>query len=128
MVFLSAYATIRGKKDINLYKNKIPWELMNRAFAVFLFAIVFIFLGIFVLTILEPDIAFLDLIFEQVSAFCTVGLSTGITSELSLGSQAVIMLSMLIGRVGTLTLAFALSGNRPESNSFSYPKGNMHVG
>jgi len=76
LVFLSAYATIRGKKDINLYKNKIPWELMNRAFAVFLFAIVFIFLGIFVLTILEPDIAFLDLAFEQVSAFCTVGLST----------------------------------------------------
>ena len=128
LVFLSAYATIRGKKDINLYKNKIPWELMNRAFAVFLFAIVFIFLGIFVLTILESDIAFLDLVFEQVSAFCTVGLSTGITSELSLGSQAVIMLSMLIGRVGTLTLAFALSGNRLESNSFSYPKGNMHVG
>jgi potassium uptake TrkH family protein len=128
LVFLSAYATIRGKKDINLYKNKIPWELMNRAFAVFLFAIVFIFLGIFVLTILEPDIAFLDLAFEQVSAFCTVGLSTGITSELSFGSQTVIMLSMLIGRVGTLTLAFALSGNRPESNSFSYPKGYMHVG
>lgn len=128
LVFLSAYATIRGKKDINLYKNKIPWELMNRAFAVFLFAIVFIFLGIFVLTILEPDIAFLDLAFEQVSAFCTVGLSTGITSELSLSSQTVIMLSMLIGRVGTLTLAFALSGNRPESNSFSYPKGYMHVG
>jgi trk system potassium uptake protein TrkH len=43
LVFLSAAATIRGKKDINLYKNKIPWELMNRAFAVFLFAIVFIF-------------------------------------------------------------------------------------
>ncbi len=128
LVFLSAYATIRGKKDINIYKNKIPWELINRAFAVFLFAIVFIFLGIFVLTILEPDIALLDLAFEQVSAFCTVGLSTGITSELSLGSQTVIMLSMLIGRVGTLTLAFALSGTRPESNSFSYPKGYLHVG
>jgi Trk-type K+ transport system membrane component len=40
----------------------------------------------------------------------------------------VIMLSMLVGRVGTLTLAFALSGARPESNAFTYPKGNMHVG
>ena len=128
LVFLSAAATIRGKKDINLYKNKIPWELMNRAFAVFLFAIVFIFLGIFILTILEPEIAFLELAFEQVSAFCTVGLSTGITADLSFGSKVVIMLSMLIGRVGTLTLAFALSGARPESNTFTYPKGNMHVG
>ena len=128
LVFLSAAATIRGKKDINLYKNKIPWELMNRAFAVFLFAIVFIFLGIFTLTILEPQMAFLELAFEQVSAFCTVGLSTGITADLSFGSKVVIMLSMLVGRVGTLTLAFALSGARPESNAFTYPKGNMHVG
>ncbi len=128
LVFLSAAATIRGKKDINLYKNKIPWELMNRAFAVFLFAIVFIFLGIFTLTILEPEMAFLELAFEQVSAFCTVGLSTGITADLSFGSKVVIMLSMLVGRVGTLTLAFALSGARPESNAFTYPKGNMHVG
>jgi Trk-type K+ transport system membrane component len=128
LVFLSAAATIRGKKDINLYKNKIPWELMNRAFAVFLFAIVFIFLGIFTLTILEPEMAFLELAFEQVSAFCTVGLSTGITADLSFGSKVVIMLSMLVGRVGTLTLAFALSGTRPESNAFTYPKGNMHVG
>ncbi len=128
LVFLSAAATIRGKKDINLYKNKIPWELMNRAFAVFLFAIVFIFIGIFTLTILEPEMAFLELAFEQVSAFCTVGLSTGITADLSFGSKVVIMLSMLVGRVGTLTLAFALSGTRPESNAFTYPKGNMHVG
>ena len=128
LVFLSAAATIRGKKDINLYKNKIPWELMNRAFAVFLFAIVFIFLGIFILTILEPELPFTALAFEQVSAFCTVGLSTGITANLSFGSKVVIMLSMLVGRVGTLTLAFALSGTRPESNTFTYPKGNMHVG
>lgn len=128
LVFLSAAATIRGKKDINLYKNKIPWELMNRAFAIFLFAIVFIFLGIFTLSILEPNIPFISLVFEQVSAFCTVGLSTGITADLSFGSKVVIMLSMLVGRVGTLTLAFALSGTKPEANTFTYPKGNMHVG
>jgi trk system potassium uptake protein TrkH len=101
---------------------------MNRAFAVFLFAVVFIFLGIFALTVLEPDMELLDLAFEQVSAFCTVGLSTGITADLSLGSQTVLMLSMLVGRVGTLTLAFALSGQHPELNKFTYPKANMNVG
>ena len=128
LVFLSAAATIQGKKKINLYKLQIPWELMNRAFAVFLFAIVFIFLGIFSLTLLEPNIPFLDLVFEQVSAFCTVGLSTGITADLGFGAKMVLMISMLVGRVGTLTLAFALSGQRPESNHFEYPKANMHVG
>lgn len=128
LVFLSASATIQGKKNINLFKLQIPWELMNRAFAVFLFAVVFIFLGIFALAVLEPQMELLDLAFEQVSAFCTVGLSTGITADLSLGSKVILMISMLVGRVGTLTLAFALSGQRPEANKFSYPKANMNVG
>ena len=128
LVFLSAAATIKGKKNINLYKLQIPWELMNRAFAVFLFAVVFMFIGIFSLAVLEPQMDLLDLVFEEVSAFCTVGLSTGITADLSLASKAVLMVSMLVGRVGTLTLAFALSAKRPESNYFKYPKARMNVG
>ena len=128
LVFMSAAATIQGKKNINLYRTQIPWELMNRAFAIFLFSVVSILLGIFLLTILEPNMDLLDLAFEEVSAFCTVGLSTGITADLNLGSKTVLMLSMLIGRVGTLTLAFALSGQRQEVNTFKYPKANIHVG
>jgi len=128
LVFLSATATIQGKKHVNLYKTQIPWELMNKAFAIFLFSAVSILLGIFLLTIFEPEMALLDLAFEQVSAFCTVGLSTGITPSISLGGTIVLMLSMLIGRVGTLTLAFALSDRKVEANTFKYPKGSVHVG
>ena len=128
LVFMSAAATIQGKKNINLYKTQIPWELMNRAFAIFLFSVVSILLGVFTLTILEPSMNLLDLAFEEVSAFCTVGLSTGITADLGTGSQLILMLSMLVGRVGTLTLAFALSGQRQEVNTFKYPKANIHVG
>ena len=128
LVFMSAAATIQGKKNINLYKTQIPWELMNRAFAIFLFSVVSILLGVFALTILEPSMSLLELAFEEVSAFCTVGLSTGITADLSTGSKMILMLSMLVGRVGTLTLAFALSGQRQEVNTFKYPKANIHVG
>jgi len=128
LVFLSATATIQGKKHVTLYKTQIPWELMNKAFAIFLFSAVSILLGIFLLTIFEPEMALLDLAFEQVSAFCTVGLSTGITPSISLGGKIVLMLSMLIGRVGTLTLAFALSDRKVEANTFKYPKGSVHVG
>ena len=128
LVFMSAAATIQGKKNINLYKTQIPWELMNRAFAIFLFSVVSILLGVFALTILEPSMSLLELAFEEVSAFCTVGLSTGITADLGTGSKVILMLSMLVGRVGTLTLAFALSGQRQEVNSFKYPKANIHVG
>ena len=128
LVFMSAAATIQGKKNINLYKTQIPWELMNRAFAIFLFSVVSILLGVFALTILEPSMNLLELAFEEVSAFCTVGLSTGITADLGTGSKVILMLSMLVGRVGTLTLAFALSGQRQEVNTFKYPKANIHVG
>ena len=128
LVFMSAAATIQGKKNINLYKTQIPLELMNRAFAIFLFSVVSILLGVFALTILEPSMSLLELAFEEVSAFCTVCLSTGITADLGTGSKVILMLSMLVGRVGTLTLAFALSGQRQEVNSFKYPKANIHVG
>ena len=128
LVFMSAAATIQGKKNINIYKTQIPWELMNRAFAIFLFSVVSILLGIFALTLMEPSMDLLALAFEEVSAFCTVGLSTGITADLTTGSKFILMLSMLVGRVGTLTLAFALSGQRQEVNTFKYPKANIHVG
>ena len=128
LVFMSAAATIQGKKNINIYKTQIPWELMNRAFAIFLFSVVSILLGIFALTLMEPSKDLLALAFEEVSAFCTVGLSTGITADLTTGSKFILMLSMLVGRVGTLTLAFALSGQRQEVNTFKYPKANIHVG
>jgi potassium uptake TrkH family protein len=128
LVFMSAAATIQGKKNINIYKTQIPWELMNRAFAIFLFSVVSILLGIFALTLMEPSMDLLALAFEEVSAFCTVGLSTGITADLATGSKFILMLSMLVGRVGTLTLAFALSGQRQEVNTFKYPKTNIHVG
>ena len=127
LVLLSAYSTIRGKKNLELFKKRIPWELLNKAISIFLFSGSFILMGIFFLTITDPDIPFRDLMFEQVSAFCTVGLTTGITAELSIGGRTIIMLSMFIGRIGTLTLAIAL-GRRLKSNKYKYPKAELMVG
>ena len=65
--------------------------------------------------------------FEAVSAFSTVGLSTGITPDLSFVGKVVIMLSMFIGRIGTLTLAFALS-RKINSHNHEYPSAHLTVG
>ncbi len=127
LVLLSAYSTIRGKKNLELFKKRIPWELLNKAFSIFLFSGSFILMGIFFLTITDPEIPFRDLMFEQVSAFCTVGLTTGITADLSIGGRTIIMVSMFIGRIGTLTLAIAL-GRRLKSNNYKYPKADLMVG
>jgi len=127
LVLLSAYSTIRGKERLEVFKSTIPFDLLNKAVSIFLFSLSLIFLGSFLLSLTDSHIALDRLVFEQVSAFCTVGLSTGITSELSQGGQIIIMFSMFIGRIGTLTLAFALS-NRKESNDYKYPKTNVMVG
>lgn len=128
LVVLSAASTIRGRKKVELFKQTIPWELLNRAFSIFLFSASLILVGIFILAITDEHLGLARLAFEEVSAFCTVGLSTGITSELSPVGRTVIMLSMFVGRIGTITLAFALSFKKPQSNDYKYPNANMMVG
>jgi Trk-type K+ transport system membrane component len=75
----------------------------------------------------QPGRSVLDLIFEASSAFNTVGLSTGITAQLSDAGKVIIILAMFIGRIGTLTIAFAIGG-RLVSNHFKYPEGHTMVG
>ncbi len=74
-----------------------------------------------------PDRGILDLIFEEISAFGTVGLSTGITPMLSNAGKVIVILSMFIGRVGTLTVAFALGGKYIKRH-IKYPAGHTMVG
>ncbi len=127
LILLSAYSTIRGKRNLHLRNNTISFELLNRAFTIFLFASTFILFSTFILSITDPDISAMPLTFEAVSAFGTVGLSTGITASLSDEGKIVIMILMFVGRIGTLTLAFALS-KKVVSNKFKYPKAHLMVG
>lgn len=126
-IFLAAWATIRGKKNVDVFKHTIHQETLGKAYSIFLFSATFVFLCVFALAIIEPDREILSLVFEEVSAFATVGLSTGITSDLSTGGKIVIMISMFVGRVGTLTLAFALS-SRVGSTEYKYPNAHLIVG
>ena len=123
----SAIATIRGKKNVALGKRSIPLELLGKAYSIFVFACSFNLVMIFILSITDPEISIIQLVFEQISAFATVGLSTGITAELSLAGKLFIISSMFIGRIGTLTLGLALS-TRVSSNSFKYPSAHIMIG
>ncbi len=111
-----------------MFRYTIPVELLNLAMSAFLFSASSILLGVFLLTITDGHLGLARLAFEEVSAFCTVGLSTGITAELSTPGQTILMLSMLVGRVGTVTLAFALTSRKKESHDYTYPKANVQVG
>lgn len=79
------------------------------------------------LSITEKGANFLMMLFEATSAFGTVGLSMGLTPDLSPLGKIIISLTMFAGRVGPLTIAFALSQRR-EKESFKYPKGKIMIG
>ena len=126
LIGLGAYSTIRGKKKLEFLRHNINFELLNKAYSILLFAFTLIFFGTFALTITEPGKDVLALGFEQVSAVSTVGLSTGITGDLSVGGRIIIMLSMFIGRIGTLSIAFALS-KKVSTVDYQYPTAHLHV-
>ena len=127
LILLSAWAIIRNRERLEIYRSTLPFELLHKAFLVFLFSLSVIFVSTIALSLAEPDINILALVFEEVSAYCTVGLTTGITSTLSRTSQLILMASMFVGRVGTLTLVFAL-GSPKVSNDYKFPKTNVLVG
>lgn len=133
LLWSSTIATIRGRKNPELFQKTISNDLVFKAYSVFLFFVVGNLICIFLLAITEADIlampgrSLLDLIFEEVSAFGTVGLSMGITNMLSDAGKLIIVISMFVGRVGTLTVAFAL-GRKPISTSYKYPNGHTMVG
>lgn len=133
VVVLSAYSTIRGKKNIELFKKRIPAGVVFRSHSIFMFALSGIILGIFLLSITESGLLvsgqfrMMDLVYEEVSAFSTVGASTGVTPYLSNAGKIVVMISMYVGRLGTLTVAYALSRNIASTN-YTYPKESFMVG
>lgn len=127
VLFLAAYSILRGKRHIEYGQRNIPFRLFNRASIVFLLSSCFVFFGVWILTIFEPDISLIQLFFEEISAFATVGLSTGITSDLSFEGRMVIMISMFLGRVGIVTLGFSLL-RQVNSSGYEYPEEEVQVG
>jgi len=126
-LFKSAFATIRGKKAIELFKHTISFDIIDRAYSVTLFSFVLIFVSTCLLSITESNFSLLSLLFEETSAFATVGLSTGITPYLSDAGKVIIMISMYVGRIGTVTLALALTRKALYTN-YRYPTANIMIG
>ena len=127
VIILSVITTIRGKRNVEIGKRSIPHSVSYKAFSVFTFAASINILFLFFLSITDGQFDMVRLAFEQVSAFATVGLSTGITAGLSDMGKGIIIVSMFVGRVGTLTLALALS-TRATSTAYKYPVAHLAVG
>ena len=101
------------KKKPGGFHRTLPGEAIDKAGVIALLSVVVVCVGTFLLCVLEPELDFVRLLFEEVSAFGTVGLSTGITPDLSVASKLVLIFTMYIGRLGAFTL-FSLWIDRPD--------------
>jgi trk/ktr system potassium uptake protein len=123
---LVVWSEIRGERDVTIFRRRIGTHVERQALTIVLLAMGLI--GVGTLVILSvTDLPFSDVLFESVSAFATVGLTTGITAHLPPVAQLVIIVLMFVGRVGTITVATALAlggGYRP----YRYPEERPIVG
>jgi trk system potassium uptake protein TrkH len=133
VIWASVISVIRGKKNTELFRRTISNDMVLKAYAIMIFFIFGNIIGPFALAITESDLLasgqydFMDLVFEHVSAASTVGLSTGITADLSAAGKCILILAMFIGRVGTLTLAYLL-GKSVISRNYKYPSAHTMLG
>ena len=115
-----------GKDDVVLLKHSVSMELVNQAFFVILLSLTVVFGGAILLTMTEKH-RFYKIIFEVFSAFGTVGLTTGITPELTKAGKMIITVLMFIGRLGPLTLIAALA-QKTGTSHIKYPDGKINIG
>jgi trk system potassium uptake protein TrkH len=120
-------AVLRGQEEVNLYQRQVPVPLILKALAVVFGSAMTVILGTILISFADPKESLIKILFEVISAFATVGLSTGITASLSAFSQIILISIMYIGRVGVLLLIAALIGERHPS-VIKYPEENLLVG
>lgn len=126
IVVLSVISFLRREDEVRVFNHSVPEKTTFKALAVIFITVTLIFMGFFCLLLLEPNQRFQDLLFEAVSAACTVGLSRGITEELQPASLVILMMLMYAGRLGPLTLAYLIA--TPKKSRLKHPPTEIQIG
>ena len=132
IITMTVISVLYGKKDVTVFKRSILGPAIRRSISVIVIALGIVIFMIFVLLCTEPEASFETVVFEVLSAFGTVGLTTGLTPHLSIGGKIAISITMFVGRLGPLTVAYAISRSekraRENVGNFKLPEGNIMIG
>lgn len=120
-------AQIKGKEDVIFFRQRILPHMIYKSLTVTMIGLFVVMAITMALSITETGAPFQMILFEVTSAFATTGLSMGLTPELSSVGRFLIVLTMFAGRVGPLTIAFALA-QRKQKEYYRYPKGKITIG
>jgi len=128
LVILLIISVVKNRDDVEFSKRRISMDNVNRALTVVGVGVSLGFFVVFLLSITEKGTSFITLLFEAISALGTVGLSLGYTSSLSTLGQLIIIFTMFAGRVGALTIVFALADQQKVKALIRYPESKVSVG
>ncbi|MBX2927978.1 MAG: hypothetical protein KF852_09100 [Saprospiraceae bacterium] len=121
LALMNISVIVRGKKHLEFGRREVPVESVQRAFAIVALSIFVIGGAVFLLALFEPEKELIALMFESISAYSTVGLSLGITGDLSTASKIVLIFTMFVGRVGTVNLLTGML-RRMHYATYRYPE------
>lgn len=122
-------AKFRGEEQVVLFDRRIPRTILDRSLVLVRLAVLWNLFGVLLLLSTEagnPGVGFQDILFEQISAFGTVGLSTGLTDKLTVVGRLWIVATMFVGRLGPLTVALGLLP--PSHLHIRYPEARVMIG
>lgn len=127
VLIMTVASVLRGRDEVVIWSRRVDKSVVYKAVTIVVCAAALVLTASFVISVLMPQSAFLDIIFECTSAFATVGLSSGVTGEADAISKLVLTLLMYLGRVGPVSFALSLvaGGN---SRKEIMPEGKIVVG
>lgn len=129
LVILTMISVTRGRPDTEVFERRINKDAVNRSLAVLGIAAFVLVFVILIMTLTEHSQSFEAIVFETVSAFGTVGLSVGLTPKLSILGKLIISMAMFTGRLGPLTIVFALARKQERKKALiRYPEGKVMIG
>ena len=129
LIFLAVRATIRGDSNIVSFRRNLSNQLVRRALAVMLIAFCVLVFDTLAISLIQPELDFMDILFECASAVGTVGVSAFGSAKLNAVSRILIILTMYMGRIGPLTMALVLAHKQGQDKAkIRYPEGNIMIG
>lgn len=126
VIALNLWAILRGSERVEVFGRELPYDSIRRSNATMLMYLVMLFIGVFVLSMLEPDLSILALTFECTSALSTVGSSLDATPLLSNPGKLIVSFLMFVGRVGMITLLLGVIRQK-RVTKYRYPTDNIII-
>ena len=129
MVVLTCLSVFRGGEQVECFGRRLSGKNIRMGFAVIMTAVTVLFAGTIAITVFDPQVPFIDILYEAFSAVGTVGLTADLTPTLSSASHMVLIVMMYIGRIGPISLALLFGGmSKPKARARELPEQRIMVG